>query len=37
VRWDFEGVIGDLKRAGCPVEFAWFAPFFAFGFPIFRT
>src|SRR5471032_1455128 len=30
---DFRGVIGDLKEAGYPFEFDWFAPHFEFRFP----
>jgi uncharacterized protein (DUF2126 family) len=30
---DFRDVIGDLKKAGYPFEFDWFAPHFEFRFP----
>jgi uncharacterized protein (DUF2126 family)/transglutaminase-like putative cysteine protease len=30
---DFRDVIGDLKEAGYPFEFEWFAPHFEFRFP----
>ncbi|MBK1719273.1 DUF2126 domain-containing protein [Thiocystis violacea] len=32
-RQDFEDVICDMRRAGYPIESAWFDPFFEFRFP----
>jgi uncharacterized protein (DUF2126 family)/transglutaminase-like putative cysteine protease len=35
VEHDFRGVIDDLRRAGYPLEYGWFAPHVEFRFPLF--
>src|SRR5260370_41081727 len=35
VEKDFETVIGDLQRAGYPIDSAWFAPHAEFRFPFY--
>jgi len=37
VAQDFDDVIGDLQRAGYPVEADWFAPHVEFRFPLYGT
>ena len=35
VAQDFDDVIGDLQRAGYPIQTEWFAPHFEFRFPLY--
>ena len=37
VEQDFGRVIGNLQKAGYPMEAEWFAPFFEFRFPVYGT